>query len=268
MRSSRNLLAVACLAGTLVTGPLVTGSVEAGPVYEGFDYSVPPALLIGKNGGTGWNGAWDGYYGVDVNVGAGLSFGGLSTVPGGAVSDPPNPGFNSFYFRTLAEPLGADNTTVYLSFLLRPSAGFGFYGGVNLEGLFVGKSGPVDNYSIEDSHGIDQSPVAAAAGTTVFLVLRAEFGALEDKFSLYVNPTPGGTEPLTPDAYKSGFDSVGTIERLYINNAGGWTTDEIRIGATWAEVTPLSAVPEPATLGLLAAGLPGLALFLRRKQPA
>ena len=41
---------------------------------------------------------------------------------------------------------------------------------------------------------------------------------------------------------------------LYINNPGGWTIDEIRLGSTFAEVFP-SAVPLPSSPLLLAVGL-------------
>jgi hypothetical protein len=88
-------------------------------------------------------------------------------------------------------------------------------------------------------------------GQTVLLVLEAQFQAGNDLLSLFVNPTPGQAQPATPSATKSDLD-VGTVNSVVINNYGGYTTDEIRIGSTFASVT---SVPEPAFGWVLVAGL-------------
>jgi len=98
--------------------------------------------------------------------------------------------------------------------------------------------------------------------STVFLVMKAQFLAPFDIFDLYVDPLPGAAEPLQADAELSGFN-LGATNFLYINNAGGWTIDEIRIGSTFAAVTPTS-VPEPASLLLVMMGLAAIALARRR----
>lgn len=230
---------------------------RAETVYDGFNYPQGSSLA-GQNGGFGWNGAWGGS-GLTATIAPGLSIGSLTTTGGSVATEAPIPGTVAFYSRQLDTSYGADNTSVYLSFLLRPETGFGFYGGINLGGLFVGKSGPVDLYSIEaPTDDISSSTVAPVAGSTVYLVLHAEFLPGNDRFALYVNPAPGVPQPLTPDAMKTNYD-LGSTDFIFLNNAGGWTTDEIRLGSTFESVTSASRVPVPGALTLLTTALPGLA---------
>ena len=49
------------------------------------------------------------------------------------------------------------------------------------------------------------------------------------------------------------FD-VGMTSAITINNAGGWTLDEIRVGTAFADVAP-AAVPAPPAALLLVTGL-------------
>ncbi len=235
-----------------MAAPLCAGAAS---VYDGFDYPSG-ASLAGQNGGSGWAAPWDSSQtALDVTIGPGLSFPGLDTSPGSGSSAASVAGQVAFFKRQLSASVGADNTTVYLSFLLRPDAGFGFYGGINLEGVFVGKSGITNTYGIEGpGNDISSSSVAAVAGTTVFLVLRADFLPGNDRFSLYIDPTPGGAEPAVADAVKTDLD-LGPANFIFLNNAGGWTTDEIRIGDTFASVAPAATAPEPGTALGLGVGL-------------
>src|SRR5262249_40433311 len=119
--------------------------------------------------------------------------------PGSAAStgfQPPNQGSSvSFFVRNTATTYGADNTTEYFSFLLRPDAGFGFYGGINLGNLFVGRSGDQADYGLEGpTNDLSLSTVPVVVDTTVFLVVRVDFLPGDDRISLYVDPTPGGPE--------------------------------------------------------------------------
>ena len=213
---------------------------------EGFSYTVGSSLG-GQNGGSGWVGSWLTPGGLDATITAqSLSFGGLE-VSGGAVTtagfQPLNQGSSvAFWLRNLATPLGADGTTVYLSFLLQPDAGYGFYGGINFGNVFVGRSGNQADYGLEGPvNDLSLSNAEVVQGQTVLLVLEAQFQAGDDLLSLFVNPTPGQPQPGTPSATKNDLD-VGTVTAVVINNYGGYTTDEIRIGTTFASVT---AVPEP-----------------------
>lgn len=260
----------------LVAGLACTAALAAAPAtaalssYEGFDgpgYD-DGALLNGLGGGSGWSGSWGAGNPLALVTANGLSFGALATTPGAATATakpvPPGGGDITFEQRQLGAAIGGDDTTVYLSLLLRPEPGFGFYGGLNLGGLFIGKSGPTDTYGLESGSGIASSGTVAQVGETVLLVLRAQFLAGNDVFDLFVNPLPGAAEPSQPDATMSLFD-LGTAGLVTINNAGAWTIDELRLGTSFADVTPAALLPAPTTLALLlAAGLGGLAGGRRR----
>ena len=224
----------------------VAARADAPSAYEGFPYSVGSSLG-GQNGGSGWAGSWYTPGGLDATIAAQtLSFGNLA-VSGGAVTtagfQPLNQGASvASWWRNLATPLGADGTTVYLSFLLRPDAGYGFYGGINFGNVFVGRSGNQADYGLEGPvNDLSLSNAAVVQGQTVLLVMEVQFQAGDDLLSLFVNPTPGQPQPGTPSATKTDLD-VGTATSVLINNYGGYTTDEIRVGPTFASVTP---VPEP-----------------------
>ena len=78
----------------------------------------------------------------------------------------------------------------------------------------------------------------------MLFVLRIDFLPGDDRLWLYLNPTPGLPEPAVPDVLKTDLD-LGMVGSLTINNYGGFSTDEIRIGSSFASVTPEAAVPEP-----------------------
>jgi hypothetical protein len=236
------------LAKFLIVALCAAPAAHAGLLaVDGFDYQIG-ASLNGQNGGAGWSGGWTNPGGLDATISNGLTFGNLA-VSGGAVStagsQPPNQGSSvATFVRGLNTSLGADNTTDYLSFLLRPDAGAGFYGGINFGGVFVGLSGNQSFYGLEGPvNDISLSSVPAVQDQTVLFVLRLDFLPGNDRLSLYLNPTPGQSEPATPDVVKTDLD-VGSVTSFVINNYGGFTTDEIRVGSTFADVTP-TATPEP-----------------------
>ena len=93
-------------------------------------------------------------------------------------------------------------------------------------------------YVLEEVGGAGQvlSSVTPAVGKTVLLVVKAEFAAGNDTFTLYVNPAPGSPEPVT-GAVKSDLD-VGLTDFLLIYSGGAFSLDEIRLGETFESVTP------------------------------
>ena len=219
--------------------------------YEGFKPSFP----IYANGGTGFNGPWtQGGFNVSGSgytpIESSLCFAKLS-VRGGSVS---GPAFNAINgaVRNLASPLGQDNTTVYLSFLIQPQgtlhAGVfrGFFG-LTLNGslgseLFVGKpgGGADDQYVLEARGGAFQVPsgTAAVVGRTALLVVRADFRPGKDVFTLYVNPRPRDPEPSS-GAVEADLD-LGLVSRIGLYSTGAFAVDEVRIGTTYADVVAVS----------------------------
>jgi hypothetical protein len=257
--------------------------------YEGFNYPVG-TNLNGQNGGSGFAGAWaPGGFNASIfnhlTIGAGsLAFDNLLT-SGNHASAGATTAIAGLT-RPLAQSLGAPGTTAYLSFLLRPEGVLGqgvFNGffGVTLETqggsepqLFIGKpgGGDLNSYVLENRGGVGQvsSGAAAVVGDTVLLVVRADFTAGNDRITLYVNPTPGGPEP-TSGTVKADAN-FGTITGLTLYSSGAFSIDELRVGTTFADVTPVpaigpgAAVPEPASLSLLGLGLGGAAGWRWRKR--
>jgi len=106
--------------------------------------------------------------------------------------------------------------------------------------LFIGKpgGGALTQYVLENRGGSGQVPSGASArtGRTTLLVLKAQFMAGNDLFTLYVDPAVGKMEPAN-GAMKSDLD-LGTVPRIGIYSTGAFTVDEIRIATTYAEVLP------------------------------
>lgn len=218
--------------------------------YEGFGQSFP----IYANGGIGFSGPWtqggfnvaaSGYVANPVS----LSFPSLEASAFGSISGDAFPAINGA-IRNLAQPLGADDTTVYLSFFLRPDGTLnqgvfnGFFG-VTLKGslfndLFIGKpgGGALGQYVLETRGGSGQVPSGTSTdvGETALLVVKAQFQSGNDLFTLYTNPKPGESEPSS-GAQKSDLD-LGTVSTIGIYSTGAFTVDEIRIGTAYEDVVP------------------------------
>jgi hypothetical protein len=124
--------------------------------------------------------------------------------------------------------------------------------------LYVGKPGSGDQYVLENRGGAMQVPssVLAQSGQTVLVVVRADFTDGLNKFTLYVNPTPGCPEP-SQGIVKEDIDG-GTITELTIYSTGEFSMDELRVGNTFADVTPaMSAAYEGFDYSLAGSDLNG-----------
>lgn len=261
----------------LVAGQRAGAALNA---YEPFSYTPPGADLngLGAPPSFGFASAWaPGGFNASIQANydlasPSLGFGSLLTA-GGRTSSLPTPAIAGLT-RDLSAPLGTPGTMQYLSFLLRPEGvlhegAFNGFFGVTLETagepeLFVGKpgGGAIGNYVIEDRGGSGQavSNFLAVPGQTVLLVLKAEFnpgGAANDRFTLWVNPTPGGAEPSSFSVLKFNSD-LGMVTGLTLYSTGAFSIDELRVGDTFADVTPV--VPEPGTATALGAA----GIMLRR----
>ena len=247
MRLRSGCLRVLTVAGALAITTLPAGASQIG--YEGFKPSFP----IYANGGTGFSGPWTqgGFNAFASGYAPGessLCFARLQT-SGGSVSGGAFSAINGA-IRSLAQPLGADNTTAYLSFLVQPqgrlgSGVFSGFFGVTLNGslfndLFIGKpgGGAAEQYVLESRGGFGQvtSGAPTVVGRTALLVVKAEFHTGSDVFTLYVNPTPGGPEPAI-GVVKADMD-LGSVSKIGLYSTGAFAVDEIRIGTTFADVVP------------------------------
>ena len=230
----------------VIAGPPVRASQIA---QDGFGPSFP----VYANGGSGFNGPWiqggfnafasgytptnDSLCRANLRTSAGSISGGAFPAINGAV-------------RSLAQPLGQDNTTVYISFLLQPrgtlnSGIFGGFFGLTLNGslgndLFIGKpgGGAREEYVLENRGGPGQVPsgTRTVVGRTALLVVKAEFLPGNDVFTLYTNPKPGGAEPAS-GVTKADLN-LGAVSRVGIYSSGAFAVDEVRIGTTYADVVP------------------------------
>lgn len=267
------LLAVAFLIPSTSPAALLT--------YEGFPYiATGPFTIDGQpNDGTQASNGWD-----NVTWGQGLGGATSYIVTNGSLADPSGllythsncvytaGGFAGRY-NTTPGNWGYPGATYYFSILIKPAntpATTNFYGlqifsnssntGDNHD-LFVGKNGSGLNWGLEYSSNsisgnttntvyVDAySGVAAAANQPVLLVVRVDFNfGSPDNFSLYVNPTPGSPEPAVPDATIS--DDIGSQNGIALStgNGGAAFFDEVRLGATFASVTPTTGGADPDLL--------------------
>lgn len=269
-------LALALLIGTAI--PLHAVLI----VSDQFEDGAPGSPLVGLDSGIGWSDTWHpgGFNASNSSVetiGVGsLSYGGLPESGNHAAV-----GISTSIAgvaRTFSQSIGTTNTTRYFSMLLEPEGTLGqgaFNGffGLALEGtngsFFVGKpgGGDLNSWVMETRGGSGQfsSGVGLQVGRTDLLVVKAEFFAGADRFTLYVNPTPGAPEPLT-GTVKNGLD-LGLASEATIYSTGAFSLDSFQIGDTFASVTAPAVVPEPGTavFGIALLGLCGVGWNWRRK---
>ena len=220
--------------------------------YEPFDYAAGASLDL-ANGGQGFAGTWTrGIPGTPpassfVTTPTNLPYPSLAT-SGRHVRMATTGG--TALKRTMTLPLGEDGTVRYLSVLVRPDGtpaasaylGFRLLGSLNAD-LFVGKpgGGSAQRYVLENAGGTRQVATAqpVTPNTVSLLVLKLEFFPGIDRISLFVNPPPG-IEPAVAAAVKQNLD-LGLVAGLALNSAATWSVDELRLGTTWASVTPPAA---------------------------
>jgi hypothetical protein len=244
-------------------------------------YSPIGSDLLGKSGGAGWNGPWvTGGFNASIHTNYDIAGGSLTypnlAVSGERVSTTAQNAISGVRRQFAATFTQNDTETRYLSVLLRPegtlhggafSGFFGLYLDASLStgdrDLFIGKpgGGALGKWVVEERGGGGQfaSPVDAIVGQTTLLVLRADFRPGNDRFVMFVNPSPLSSEPLT-GIVKQDMD-IGALDGIVLYSTGAHSVDEIRWGNTFADVTP---VPEPGTIALFVAGILTVACAARR----
>lgn len=292
----------------------VTPPASAPIVYEPFNYTVGSTapdpdggvnngegLPATNNGGspagtsTGLRGAW----GPAHAVVPGLSYsnaGGALATRGGAIQ-PSNAtwgdGLINYYRFMTSDPFaayrtdganngsfGADGTTLYASFLMRPNANFGAgtiarvaLGVAETNGnLYIGAnlSGAASDFRWGIARGstgaLVETTAAAVPEQTALIVLRFTFGAGDlDTVDMWVNPVLGQALG-TPHASLAGSNRGNfalTNLNTRPNTANVFAFDEFRLGASLADVTPLASAATYTVSGLVThhgAGLAGVTL--------
>ncbi len=244
------------LTGIALLLCLLASSAHAQTASESFDYHAG-ADLNALNGGTGWATPWNAP-GAKVITDTKTPFLGKLRVSGKALGLFANPTQFLTADRTTSFTFGQPGTTQWFSFLITrvhfnpagiaPPAYGGLSFGAN-PGLFVGDLGNghwgMDNSGKSLSGFVNASRVTQDAPT--FLVVQADFHRGADKFTLYQNPTPGLAEPDVPGLVKQDVEiSQSNLIQLAYGNGNAYVVDELRLGSTYAEVSPSLTPSTPA----------------------
>ncbi len=255
-------LAVAGVFSVSAQGALLAyeGFVDVDPAGSG-EYSIGENLLS-NSGGSGWDSTWANVGGGDyIHVAGGLSFGGLTT---SGSTHPDRDSGNVQMQRSLDAGNVRTSGVVYVSVLIDAGgSGQGFVAlksddGSSDAGSFGFRDGNVP--FIADGWYTGGVDTGAAVADGVHLLV-ARFDIDNDEIKLYLNPNPTLSEPVSATlTLNRPVDEIGSAKMIIWG--GDYGHDELRIGETWADVTP---VPEPASLAFL--GL-GCLLILSRRESA
>lgn len=252
----------AFLAGLLL---IPSGSQAAQMAYEGFDYAVGTDSLTGQTGGLGWNGAWQNVNGVNANViansltaGASAPTGVDARSTGNSVNLPnarrvgrlldtsANGPFGTRGYRNANGHIGADGTTIYLSFMQQPNDAGIYYefefhrdnlgDGGRIGGIGNDSTSPAGNVNLR-AGGTNNYSLGAGTTAVNFYVVRIDFKPGNDDVYVYRNPT-SATEPATTTLTKLAVADMAFNGVSFGAFVGGTTVahDEIRFGQTWADV--------------------------------
>jgi len=228
--------------------------------------------------------------GLAASTGNAVSFGGAGYTP--RLDFRQTPGSTALDIK----PTGGQSTVVYYSLAFQVTdltglaAGGGYMAGFNNSAgqqsgnptviagrLNIKASG--SGFNIGVSKASDSTAVYDAVdhplNTTQFVVVKYQFGAaatVDDSVTIWINPsssTFGGADPAGGITNTAGADITADLIRSFLLRQGNTTAtqtpaviaDELRIGTTFADVTP---VPEPSVIGLSA--LAGVGLLRRRRD--
>ncbi len=270
-RSMKALAPIAVAAGLLFGSPAARGQLIA---YDGFAY--PTGSLAGQNGGTGFSSPWTVITGT-VNVASGsltpaAPSSGLATT-GNSISVTGS--FPGHQTRPLTVPQGVVGNTVWLSAVMKGTGSTGLAGGGSVSLTNGGTGGfsivtgtttgpPSANWSISDANSGSSAASSTIPNTLQsLLVARVVSGTTTDVIDLFVNPPLTGTPPATANATLSlAHAALTNIDVSGASLSGGTNLiDEVRLGNTFADVTP---VPEPSAVALLGLAAIGAAARQRR----
>lgn len=238
-----------------------------------FDYTAGSLAGNGSVADPGWAGAWSG----DVAVtGAGsLSYsdssGNQLVTSGNAVQTAPG---TVFSYRSLSAPLPTEASDVYISFLMDGYSDVGSkWSGIsiyldNTELFFMGKPGNTNDVGVQVP---GQAPILASGSFSdplfFTIIFQLVTNGTETQALFFINSDLD--VPMANGFVGNTFWSGATMNRIRIAGETGIVFDELRIGTTFADVSPYTVAPEPGAILLLGCGLASLAVWLSsaRRRP-
>jgi hypothetical protein len=152
--------------------------------------------------------------------------------------------------RRLSQSIGDAGITRYLSFIVgivfggfSPPERFGvILNGTNGVGLFVGRPDKNSgNWVLDNAAGGSQvvGPGLPPTGGSHRLVVKCEFFAGNDRFTLYVDPIPGQPEPASGTVkFNSDVTTITNIAFTASNTLGQIGFDDLRLASSWAGALP------------------------------
>jgi hypothetical protein len=250
-------------------------------MQEGFNYSAGSLATVGNppwNVGTG---------NANIAVTAGnLTYTGLAdpggndlTVTSGVAAGSIGAAFNAspitagtVYYSFLAQCTTLPTANQYLTSLLASGTP---NGSADALGLYVGQQTAGSTFRVGIRHngsGATYTTGAWATANTVNLfVVGYTFvdGTANDLVSLWVNPTPGDSQPVANVSFVGGGADATGLQNIGFKaqsaaTAGNWIFDTLRVGDTWADV--VTPVPEPSTSALAGLAALGLAAWRRVRR--
>ncbi|NVO18463.1 MAG: chitobiase/beta-hexosaminidase C-terminal domain-containing protein [Bacteroidetes bacterium] len=241
-------------------------------LYEDFNYTVPGNIGGNTTASGTTNNNWTTHsntkVGTDDVVASSLTYTGLSNptgnkvfIPGNNTTTPRdvNRGFTStatvLYYSALIQVV--DNTQLgtaddyFMNFGATSGATVTSFGGKL--GIKSVNAGANFRLSINNTSGgtvtFTEFATDLSFGTTYLVVVKYDRSVSPTVASLWVNPVSlGGTEPAGSVSNSSGTGTFAAFASICLRNSSGTpkaNIDEIRIGTTWADVTPGVAVVAP-----------------------
>ena len=273
--------------GTAPTATATTIALPSGALlYEYFNYTVP-GNIGGNTAASGTsNNNWTTHSNsqagtIDVLTGS-LSYNGLIASEGNKVLLPGN---NTTTTRDVNRAIPSNtNTVMYYSALINVldnsqlNAAFidngyfmhfstlsGASAGSLFSRIYIRSSNAGYRLGIQNTSQTTPSPTEfgtdLAFGTTYLVVVKYDFnGTSPDIATLWVDPSSlGGTEPAGGVANSTGTTTgISTFGAICLRNASATPRaeiDEIRVGSTWADVTPAGTASKTLSLKLYLEGL-------------